>query len=186
MPARIQNSEALLETKAAIIKFIDAVNASLASIDSEVMRMTMWLNQDRVPHWRSEIRRREDKVNQCKAAIAAKQLARMPEPADTTMERRAQRRAEERVESARQRLEATKRWAPVWEREASKYKMGCAKLSDATHRELPIAIGRLENMLRVLEEYERLQGPMSDVGHQVRYEIEQLPSPPALDSEAGR
>lgn len=174
MPARVHNSQSLLDTKFAIIKFIDSIHAAMASVDSEVSRTTQWLNQDRIPHWKRELRRREDHVQVCKNAIAAKQLARMPDPADTTLERRALRRAEDRVESARRRLEASKRWAPVWEREAANYKMGCSKLSDSLHRDLPNALARLEAMVLALERYEALAAPNTDLGHA----LESLPPPP--------
>jgi hypothetical protein len=157
--ARIHDSKALLETKAALAAFIEAATAALASMDADVSRVSLWLNQDRPMHWKHEIRKREDQVLAAKTDMQRKIIAQAPEPVSLVLERKAVARAQERVESARRRQEATRRWAPAWEREAQLYKSGLADLSAALHGELPKAMQRLERMMLALEQYERLDAP---------------------------
>ncbi|MCX5690189.1 MAG: hypothetical protein NTV94_10480, partial [Planctomycetota bacterium] len=60
--ARIHDSKALLDTKAALVQFVEQVTAAVAGMDADVARLSMWLHQDRPMHWKHEIRRREDLV----------------------------------------------------------------------------------------------------------------------------
>jgi hypothetical protein len=110
-------------------------------------------------HWKYEIRKREDQVLAAKTDMQRKIIAQAPEPVSLVLERKAVARAQERVDSARRRQEATRRWAPAWEREAQLYKSGLADLSAALHGELPKAMQRLERMMIALEQYERLDAP---------------------------
>lgn len=157
--AKIHDSKALLDTKAALASFVEAVTAALATMDSDMSRVGLWLQQDRPLHWKHEIRRREEKVLAAKAAIHRKIISQAPEPVSLVLERKAVAKAQERLDSARARWEASKRWATVWEREAQLFKGGVGDLSAAIHARVPHAMQRLERMLLSLEQYERLEAP---------------------------
>jgi hypothetical protein len=161
--ARIHDSKALLETKAAVASFIETVNAALSSMDADVSRVSLWLNQDRPSHWKHEIRRREDQVMAIKTDMHRKIIAQAPEPVSLVLERKALAKAQERVEEARRRQEASRRWGVSWEREAQLYKSGLVDLLAALHGILPKGIHRLERMLLTLEQYERLEAPPTQV-----------------------
>lgn len=155
------DSRALLDAKAALVKFAEQVTAAISSMDAEVARLGMWLDQERPAHWKHELRRREDKVLAAKIDIQRKIIAQAPEPVSLLLERKVVHRAQARADEARKRFERVKQWSPRWEREAMMFKTSIAALSDATHRDIPLAMARLEKMLLALEAYERIAPPDS-------------------------
>lgn len=157
--ARIYNSKALLDAKAALVKFAEQVTGALASVDSDISRLSQWLHQERPAYWKHEIRRREDKVLAAKTEIQRKIISQAPEPPSLVLERKVLQRAVASTEQARQRLEKVKQWAPRWERDALLYKTSTSGLSEALYRDIPAALARLEQMLLSLEAYARLAPP---------------------------
>jgi hypothetical protein len=156
--ARITDIEVLKELRVALLKFAEEVGTTLSGVDSEVQRVGQWLTQERGAYWKHETRRREDKVQQAKAVIAAKQLAQAPNPVSVAQERKDLQRAQHHLEDAVQRHAAVKRWAPVWDREAQLYKSSCSGLGETLQRDIPDGVARLERMMRALEAYLRVTG----------------------------
>src|SRR5262245_43603378 len=116
--ANVHALEALKEAKAALARFAEDAGAILATVDSDIARMGQWLTHDRPAHWKREVRKREEAVQAARQEISRKQLVQAPEPASTILERKELARCQRRVESARQKQEATRRWATVWEKES--------------------------------------------------------------------
>lgn len=160
--ARILATEAMAEAKAALAEFASSVDRTLAEVDSEIMRMTQWLQQDRPAHWKREVRVRQEEVHKAKAAVARRELAAAPEPARAVEERRGVERAERRLDEAQRRQAATHRWAPVWEKEAMAYKGPAHQLRDMVSGAIPAAIGRISRMMESVESYLRVTPPKGD------------------------
>lgn len=160
--ARVLSTDALKGAKAALAEFAEDVAATLAGVDSDIARVSHWISHDRLAHWKREHRRREDGAAHARSEIMRKQIIAAPEPASVVDERRAYERAKRRVEEADRKLAAVRRWAPVWEREALLYKGSCQPLAEAIHRDVPIAMARLERMLSSLEAYGRLAPPRAE------------------------
>jgi hypothetical protein len=160
--ARIHNTRALMDAKAALVKFAEEAGAAIASMDSDVQRISIWLGTDRPYHWKKEIRRREDLVAKARAEISRKQIVRAPEPASIVEERRALQRAQQYLEEAQRRAEATRRWASRWERDAMMYKGSVAGLCEALARDIPMACARLDRMADALEAYQRIAPPTTE------------------------
>ena len=78
--ARIHDSKALLDAKAALVAFVEAVTTAIAGVDADVSRLSLWLNQDRPMHWKHEIRRWEDQVLAAKTDVQRKIISQAPEP----------------------------------------------------------------------------------------------------------
>jgi hypothetical protein len=156
---RIYDSRALLDTKAALVKFAEQVTGALANVDSDISRLSQWLHQERPAYWKHEIRKREDKVLAAKTDIQRKIISQAPEPPSLVLERRVLQRAQASVDGARARLEKVKQWSPRWERDALLYKTSVSALSEALYRDIPLALSRLEQMMLSLEAYERLAPP---------------------------
>lgn len=156
--ARISEVSVLKDLKVALLKFSEDVRTTLSGVDSEVQRVGQWLTHERPAHWKHELRRREDKVQHAKAAIATKQLARAPDPVSVAQERKDLQKAQRILEEGQLRAAAVKRWAPVWDREAQLYKSSCSGLGETLERDIPQGVARLERMLKALEDYLRLTG----------------------------
>lgn len=157
--ARILSPDVLREVRAALAEFSDTVSNAFISVDVDIQRVTHWLNSERPAHWKHEIRKREDQVAKCEAEIRRKILIAAPEPASTVMEHKLLSKAKLHLDAARRKLEATKKWAPIWEREAMMYKSGARPLTEALRRDVPLAMRRLDRMLTSLEAYLKLAAP---------------------------
>lgn len=161
--ARIQDVEALAQTRAMLAKFAEEASLTLVSVDADIARFTQWLTLDRPMYWKRRVRELEDVVEAAKAEIRRKQIVAAPEPASVVDERKRLNRAKAKLEDALKRQEAVRRWAPAWEREAMLYKGGCAPLTQAIYGEIPRAITRLSRMTEKLEEYLRLSAHAPEV-----------------------
>ena len=161
--ARIFNTAVLKDIKVAMVDFADSVNQTLASVDSEIARVTQWLTQEQLGYWKREVRKREDEINRCKLEIQRKKLIAAPEPASTIVEEKRLRQAKARLDTCQRKLQNVRRWAPIWEREALLYKTSTSGLSENINANVPLAIARLERMLTSLEEYERMAPPPGDI-----------------------
>lgn len=162
MKANVTNTEVLRDVRTAMAKFAEEARNTLTAVDAEVARVGQWLTHERPGHWKHEIRRREDAVAAAKAAIARKQLSRMPEPASVVEERKFLQREQRRLQRAQERADTTRRWAAVWERESSLWKSSCSGLSELLDRDVPGALADLDRMMRALSEY--LAGSASGAG----------------------
>lgn len=160
--ARIQNIEVLRDVKNALLEFARDAALTITSVDSDVQRVGQWLTLERPAHWKHEVRRREEGVEAAKAEIRRKELAAHPNPADTVLERKALKRAKDKLERAMQKRDRVRKWAPAWEREATIFKGGCAPLNEVLHREIPAAIARLDKMLAALEDYFKMAAPPTE------------------------
>lgn len=155
-PARVLDIQALQDVKAALAEFAAAVDYALSSVSSETQRMSQWLSQERPAYWRAQVRRRNDEVEAAKAAIRRKQIIAAPEPASIVDERKALTRAQHRLDAARRKLEATRRWDVIWDREVNACRGAWQALAGAVQRDIPRAGARLDRMIEHLEAYTRL------------------------------
>lgn len=160
--AKVLSTDAMRDAKAALAEFAEAVAYTVSSVNTEAERMSQWLSQDRMLHWKREVRRWNDEVEMAKAAIMRKRIIAAPEPASIVDERKALERAQRRLETARRKLENTKRWDRLWDRELAKCRGGWQSLAAAVRRNIPKASARLDRMVASLEAYARLAPPSQE------------------------
>lgn len=160
--ARILATESMAEARAALAEYAESVERILAGVDADIQRVTQWLQQDRPAHWKHQVRAREDDVLKAKALIARKELTTAPGPADTVVERKALDRAKRRLDDARLRQEATRRWAPVFEREAMAYKGAAQQLRAMVSGQIPVGLARISRMMESVEQYLSIAPPTGD------------------------
>jgi hypothetical protein len=168
--AKILETAAMAEARAALAEFALAVDRILVEVDGEIQRVSDWLRLDRPGHWRREVRARQEDLLRTKSELSRKVLAAAPDPARAMEERRAVERARERLEEALRRQENSRKWGAVWEREAMAYKAPAHLLREAVTVRIPGALARIDRMKRSIEEYLRLAPPPSPgaeagVGH---------------------
>lgn len=165
--ARVNSTDALKQAKAAMLEFSDAIVVALASVDADINRVSFWLNQDRPAHWKRQVRLREEAINKIKTDIQRKRLIAAPEPASVVEEEKSLDRAKMLLAHAQSRLDAVKRWGPVWDREAMLYKTSTHSVTEYLHRDVPVAVARLERMIGSLEDYTRIAPPTTDTPGQL-------------------
>ena len=165
--ANITDIGALDEFRRALIRFREELNAALAEADSEVKSTFVWLERDRMLHWRRAVPRLDEELVSAKSALFRKEAQTMgtDQRPSTIDEKKAVERAKRRCEDARERLERTRRWLATLERDVSLFKSAMSPISSLVDRDLPDAILRLRNMSLALEAY--LATPTVTLGEQL-------------------
>lgn len=165
-PAHVESIHAIVEMRAAMLKFAETAGGALAEADSDAQRVIQWLKLDRLPFWNKEIVRRQEAVQAAKAALFRKQLTADESKPSAIEERRAVDRAKAAVEEAIAKLAATRRWISVWDREYALYRGHVQLLHDAVARDVPNAASRLSRMVESLEQYAALSTSDSSTAFQ--------------------
>ncbi len=155
MSANITDISALDEFRRALIKFREEVGVAVAEADSEVKSTFIWLERDRMLHWRRMVPRLDEELVGAKGALYRKEMQTMgtgkrPSVID---EKKAVERAKRKVDDARERLERTRRWLATLDRDVSLFKGAMSPIATMIDRDLPDAILRLRNMALALEAY---------------------------------
>jgi hypothetical protein len=153
--ARVHSVDALKHFRVALIKFAEAANAALGDSDAEVQRTLMWLQGEQQQFWTGQIRKRHEKVNQCKDAVRQKKLYKDSTGSTQSAvdEEKALAIAQKRLAEAEQKLANTKRHALRLQKEIHMYKGAVQRLSTQVTAELPNAVASLDRMVAALEAY---------------------------------
>jgi uncharacterized protein YqcC (DUF446 family) len=161
--ANVLSVDVLQRLRAAVIRAHEDMGLALAEADSEVDRAVVWVERDRVPHWRSRIQRLGEQVNDARSALFRKETVTSSKESRPSVvdEKKALARAKAALEDAERRLQRSRAWAAALPREQALYKGGVAALATMIDREMPRAIVALERMTAALEAYQR--GPSPDL-----------------------
>jgi hypothetical protein len=143
-----------------IIKFIESANVALGDAESEMQRRLNWLENEQDSYWQGQIRKRTEDVAKAKDAVRQKELfkdfaGRTP---SADQEKKALRLAIARLEEAERKLAAVRKYAKKLPKEIEVYKGTVQRFATTVQSDLPTAAGKLDAMIRKLEEYAAL-GP---------------------------
>ena len=165
--ANITDVAALDEFRRALIKFREEVGVAVAEADSEVKSTFVWLERDRMLHWRRMVPRLDEELVGAKSALYRKEMQTMGTGKRPSIidEKKAVERAKRRAEDARDRLEKTRRWLATLDRDVSLFKGAMSPNATMIDRDLPDGILRLRNMALALEAY--LATPTVSLGEQL-------------------
>ncbi|MEI7877238.1 MAG: hypothetical protein WCI96_04855 [Planctomycetota bacterium] len=153
--ANISDVAALEDFRRALIRFREDMGIAIAEADSEIKSTFIWLERDRVLHWRRAVPRLEEELTSAKLAVLRKEMQTMGtgQRPSTIDERKTVDRMKRKVEGARDRLECTRRWIGTLQRDISLFKGAMSPVSSLIDRDMPDAIIRLRNMTLALEAY---------------------------------
>ena len=117
---------------------------------------------DRVNHWKTELKRRSEKLNGARLELQAKTIGQgSGETKGVTEARENVRKAAAKVVEAEEKLKAIAKWKPVLEHAAAEYRSLSQPLADAVQGEMAKAIGLLERMISSLDAYVAIAPPLT-------------------------
>ena len=153
--ARVQSVDALKHFRIAMWKFAEAANVALGDAESEIQRTLMWLQGEQQQFWTTQIRKRHEKVNQCKDAVRQKKLYKdsAGKPQSAVDEEKALAIAQRRLAEAEQKLINTKRHAGRLLKELHLSKGATQRFATAVSSDIPSAVATLDRMVQWLEQY---------------------------------
>ena len=153
--ARVQNIDVIRQFRASLIKFADAAKVALGDSESEVQRTAAWLASEQPRYWESQIRKRHEKVNQCKDAVRQKKLYKdsTGKTQSAVDEEKQLRIAQARLAEAEQKLLNTKRHSGKMQKELHMYKGATQTFATNLGLDVPNAIAALDRMMQALDGY---------------------------------
>lgn len=166
---RVTSLDRFRDFRAAYAKFGDAAQQALLTVEMEIRRMLDWLEKEQVAYWKGEIRRREEKLNEAKAALHRKRITatfgNVVQDADEIV---AVRRAKTRLEQAEAKLKLVKQWQLVLEQEIQEYRPPAQQLANVIDADVPKALSSLDRMTDAIEGYlnvaPAMAGPAAQAG----------------------
>jgi len=156
--ADVREISALRDWLAALTTYrADAQNA-LAGLEMELRRGFDWI-EEQGGLWARAVRDCEEDVVQAKADLAARKFetfdGKMP---DTTVQERALRRAEARLDHAREQVTKCKRWLTRLPKMVDEAYTGPARrLAAVLETDLPVGLADLDRRIAALEQYAEMK-----------------------------
>ncbi len=162
--AKVSSVDALRQFRVALIKFADAAGVALGDAESDVQRIQMWLENEQMSHWQSQVRKRTEVVSKAKEAVRFKKVFKGAAGSKESVvdEEKALRIAERALEEAIQKLAATKSWVRQMQKEAQAYLGTVGRFATTVRADLPVAATKLDRMVAALEAYAALTAPVID------------------------
>lgn len=154
-PARVRSVESLREGRTALARFVDEARGALNDIDGDAIKTLNWLQYDRITYWQRQVKVRTEAASQARIAFQRKKLISMKEEEQAIEEWQALQKANRSLQVAEDKLEKTKHWIRLFEREHTLYRGQIHAMSDTLQRDIPHAMSRLDRMVASLEAYAR-------------------------------
>ncbi len=152
---RVLSVDVLEALAAAMVRCKEDLAAALLEGDSELDRIQVWLERDRILHWKKRVQRLELEVQAARSALFRKENYRVTHDSkpSTRDERKALMLAQAMLEDAERRLKASQRWNAELPRLEAGYRRGVNPLAAMLDRDLPASIAALRRMSIALERY---------------------------------
>lgn len=160
--ARVTSIEVLREFKTALVLFCEEARDCLSGVDMTMRRMEDWLLRDQLSNWKRIIRDRDDDLTQAKADLFRKQLSKISgDNPDLMEEKKAVRRAQERLREAQEKAQRCQEWGRELPRAHQEFKGPGRRLEARVEGEPPQIVIMLERILASLDAYVDVAVPSS-------------------------
>jgi len=155
--AHITSVEALDAFRAALVLYLSKARPTLDEINSEVVRLRVWLESDRRVYWEKQVRRCALKLEEAKQAVFSAEMSRLRE--STSAERTAVTKAQRDLAEAETRLANVKKWVTDFESRVAPLAKQLERLQSFLSSGLPQAKAHLTESIRALEAYANVAVP---------------------------
>lgn len=154
MSADVRSLEVLQEWYAALAEFGSEASEALSAVNQQVLRAMPYL-EEQVQLWAGRTRMAEEELVRAQAELRNRQFpdfsGRIP---DCSVQRKAVRRAEEKLEFCRRQVGVVRHWMAVLPRMIGEaYEGPSRRLGSFLEGELPRALADLDRRLAALERY---------------------------------
>ena len=152
--ARVTSLEAVRDFQAALQQFEETASAALGGSAMQIQRFLDWLEYEQYNHWKAELRKREERLNEAKTELNRKRIvATFGDSPHDTEEQIAFRKAKRMKEEAEEKLKIIVRWRQVIEHAVMEYKGQVQMLGTHLECEMPKSKAALHKIVARLEDY---------------------------------
>ncbi|MFM7520643.1 MAG: hypothetical protein ACKO9B_09275 [Planctomycetota bacterium] len=194
--ADVKSIDTLAFVKAAVASFAHETGQAISEVELEGRRAIEYLTMERAAHWKAEVRRAGEAVNEAiKELEHCRAFKKVGDGQPSCIEEKKKLdKARARLAFAEQKAEAVRRWTPVVQQQ---FRETCVKLvhfREVVDVKCPRAIAALERMLKALDAYRDVSAPRTGAAAgggsgagPVTRQVEDPPpaegAPPAADAE---
>lgn len=149
--AQITSTEAIDSFRASLVTYLESARPTLDEISSEVMRVRLWLEEDRLRFWERETHRRHRLLREAEDALRSAKMSQLREVTDAEV--MAVRKAKAAFEEASERLRRVNRWRREFDSRIAPLAHQLDSLRNIFTLEMPRAVASLTNTLELLADY---------------------------------
>lgn len=152
--AKIYSIEAVSIMNTVLQDFGEDMQTALDTLELEVRRAVIWVEDDRRSYWKQEVQRGYNKVGEARANLERAQMFKVGGRTPAALEeKRAFEMAKRRLRLAEEKLEIVKRWSVLLRQAVDEYHANLSQLKNWLQSDLPNALGALARMTEALESY---------------------------------
>ncbi len=159
--ARITETGALRGFVPALVEFRDEALTGLMTAEATASRMADWVRNDRLPHWKRQIQRRQELVTRARSTLESKRPLNPDEQRSTVDAELALRKAKRDLAHAEAKLQETQRWVRVVDKALEEFRGATSGLSWFARSDMDRAIAALNSMADAIDAYLAVGGPES-------------------------
>jgi len=161
--ANVQSIDVMDQMALAVRAFAQEASVALDDVRMGLYRALQWVQYDQKEYWVQESRRAEEAVAEARLNLERKRMFRLGDHEPPCHEeKKALEAAKRRVDRAREKLDAVKRWSRLLDRESHECRGGIAPLADWIQTDVPRALAMLKQLSLALDAYVDLAPPMGD------------------------
>lgn len=153
--AKITSVDALEAFRANLVVYLSKARPALEEVSSDVMRIRLWLQDDRTDYWQGQVKKRQRALEQAQQALFSARMSNLNE--GTSSAQFDLHRAKRAFEEAADKLKKVKAWDKKFEGLANPWLRQMEKLHGVLSHDMPLAIAHLSEMIRLLSDYADLR-----------------------------
>ena len=154
MKASVKSIESIREFKTNLQEYNDSLRQTLDMLNTELHRAVDYFETDRAVYWPAQARRASDKLSEARINLERCQVTTRPGDGPSCYEeKKALRRAKERLKTANEKVKATKKWLVTVRQQVDEFRSRMAQVHFLNESELPRAIALLDRLAARLDRY---------------------------------
>lgn len=149
--ANITSVEALEAFRANLIVYQSKARPALEEVSSDMMRMRLWIQDDRTDYWQGQYKRRRRVLEQAQQALFSARMSTLNEA--TSSAEFDFHRAKRALDEVADKLRKVKSWDKKFEGLVNPWLRQMEKLHTVLSHDVPLAIAHLSEMINLLTDY---------------------------------
>jgi hypothetical protein len=150
-PARVSDIQALSTFRPSLIRFSEDVRTALTSPVSDAGKVISWMQRERLPYWKREIRLRSEAAVRANTELVERSSSH--DPRSSVDARKAYELAKRRVRVAEEKHEITRMSILKLEKALEKYRGAVQPMASVARADMHAAVVKLDGYIAALHAY---------------------------------
>jgi hypothetical protein len=159
--AHVTSLEMLESFRSHLLVFLSQARAALEEVSADVVRARLWVENDRISHWHTEIRQYRKELEQAQQSLFSARLGILRQ--ETSAEQLLVHRAKRSLEQAELKLRKVKKWNREYDGMVQPLVKQMEKLHSVLSQDMVKAVAYLTETIKTLAAYTEL-GPGAHPG----------------------